>query len=236
MIKKHQKEEFLDQVTNVVVNFFKKKELSTAEKSKDDSQDFSVSDWFRGCKTLQKPTGELKDDSVQNQFRGCDTLSPVDELKRDFEDFFLNYGILEDDRPQIEYLFSVFINGVKCEGVIAVKANNSDEAFVKAQDLVSNGLFDSFPSLDIEYSVEPVEEDGYPLFRVESEKLPFSSETEIIKTSERDKAYQLFSEACHDNFRVTVSIQTSSGASSSVISEHEWDPCSERFSSNNNSN
>lgn len=214
MIKKHQKEEFLDQVTNVVVNFFKKKELAATGTPKDDSQSLSVVDWFRGC----------------------DTLSPVDELKGDFEEFFRNYGILEDNRPQIEYLFEVFINGVKCEGVIAVKANDSDEAFIKAQDLISNGLFDSFPSLDVEYGVEPVEEDGYPLFEVASEKLPFSSETEIIATSDKDKAYQLFSEACHDNFRVTVSIQTSSGASPSVISEHEWDSSSERFSSNDSSN
>lgn len=214
MIKKHQKNEFLDQVTNVVVNFLKKKENAVAETSKADSRDFSVVDWFRGC----------------------DTLSPVDELKGDFEEFFRNYGILEDDRPQIEYLFSVFINGVKCEGVSIVKASDPDEAFVKAQDLVSNGLFELFPSLDIEYSVEPVEEEGYPLFRVASEKLPFSSETEIITTSDRDKAYRLFGEACHDNFRVAVSIQTSSGASPTVISEHEWDPSSERFSSNDNSN
>lgn len=68
MIKKHQKEEFLDQVTNVVVNFFKKKELAATGTPKDDSQDFSIVDWFRGC----------------------DTLSPVDELKGDFEEFFRN--------------------------------------------------------------------------------------------------------------------------------------------------
>lgn len=44
MIKKHQKKEFLDQVTNVVVNFLKKKEHAAAETSKDDSRDFSVED------------------------------------------------------------------------------------------------------------------------------------------------------------------------------------------------
>lgn len=199
MIKKHQKEEFLDQVTNVVVNFFKKKELAATGTPKDDSQDFSIVDWFRGC----------------------DTLSPVDELKGDFEEFFRNYGILEDDRPLIEHLFSVFINGVKCEGVIAVKANDPDEAFVKAQDLVSNGLFEAFPSLDVEYSVEPIEEDGYPLFEVSAEKLPFSSESKIITTSDKNEAYKCFEEACKNNTHVSISVRTSSGASSAVLKQWE---------------
>lgn len=126
-------------------------------------------------------------------------MSPVDELKEDFEDFFRNYGLLEDDRPQIEYLFSVFINGIKCEGVSIVKASDPDEAFVKAQDLVSNGLFELFPSLDIEYSVEPIEEDRYPLFEVSAEKLPFSSEAKIITTPDKSKAYKYFEEACKNN-------------------------------------
>lgn len=174
---------------------------------------------------------------------GYDPDTPVnlygkayDDLAEQLEGFFRSWGVIKDERPQVEYLFTLSLNGIKCDGNISVKARDPDEAYRKAQDLAETELSSSFPSLDIPYSVEPVEEEGYPLFRVASEKLPFSSETEIITTSDRDKAYRLFGEACYDNFRVAVSIQTSSGASPTVISEHEWDPSSERFSSNDNSN
>jgi len=44
-----------------------------------------------------------------------------------------------------------------------------------------------------------IEEDGYPLFEVSAEKLPFSSEAKIITTPDKSKAYKYFEEACKDN-------------------------------------
>ena len=42
-------------------------------------------------------------------------------IKNNLEMLFHNWNILEDDRPLIEYLFEVSLNGVKCGGTISVK-------------------------------------------------------------------------------------------------------------------
>lgn len=87
-----------------------------------------------------------------------------DAVKEKLEQLFRNWKVLEDERPLIDYQFKVSINGARCEGSVSVKAVDSDDAYQKAQEKVSDRLCRAFPELDIEYDVEPVESEGYPIF------------------------------------------------------------------------
>ena len=75
----------------------------------------------------------------------------------------------------------------------------------------------SFPSLDIPYDVEPVEEEGYPLYSIISELLPFSTEQKVVSTSDKADADALFEKACRDNSAVKLTVQTSSKASPAIL-------------------
>lgn len=127
------------------------------------------------------------------------------------------YGNAYDERPQVEYLFILSLNGIKCEGTISVKAKDSDEAYRKAQDLAETELSSSFPSLDIPYDVEPIEEEGYPLYSIITEFLPFSTEQKVVSTSDKADADALFEKACRDNSAVKLTVQTSSKASPAIL-------------------
>lgn len=62
------------------------------------------------------------------------------------------------DYPKIKtYEFLVSLCGGWCNGRLSVEALNYDEAYKKAQDRVVDGLIKAFPTLDIEYAVEPAE-------------------------------------------------------------------------------
>lgn len=155
---------------------------------------------------------------------GYDPDTPVnlcgkayDNLAEQLETFFRRWGVIKDEHPQIEYLFTLSLNGVKCNGTISVKAKDSDEAYRKAQDLTETELSSSFPSLDIPYDVEPVEEEGYPLYSIITEFLPFSTEQKVVSTSDKADADALFEKACRDNSAVKLTVQTSSKASPAIL-------------------
>lgn len=155
---------------------------------------------------------------------GCGPDTPAnlcgkayDNLAEHLETFFHRWGVIKDEHPQIEYLFTLSLNRVKCNGTISVKAKDSDEAYRKAQDLAKTELCSSFPSLDISYDVEPVEEEGYPLYSIISELLPFSTEQKVVSTSDKADADALFEKACRDNSAVKLTVQTSSKASPAIL-------------------
>lgn len=155
---------------------------------------------------------------------GCGPDTPAnlcgkayDNLAEHLETFFHRWGVIKDEHPQIEYLFTLSLNGVKCNGTISVKAKDPDEAYRKAQDLAETELCSSFPSLDISYDVEPVEEERYPLYSIITELLPFSTEQKVVSTSEKADADALFEKACRDNSTVELTVQTSSKASPAIL-------------------
>ena len=140
-----------------------------------------------------------------------------DELEEHLQKFLRSWGVIKDERTQIEYLFTLSLNGVKCNGTISVKVEDPDEAYRKAQNLAETELYISFPSLNIPYDVEPVEEEGYPLYSIISELLPFSTEQKVVSTSDKADADALFEKACRDNSAVKLTVQTSSKASPAIL-------------------
>ena len=63
------------------------------------------------------------------------------------------------DYPKIKiYEFLVSLCGGWCNGRLSVEALSYEEAYEKAQYRVVHGLVTAFPTLDIEYNVEPAEE------------------------------------------------------------------------------
>lgn len=63
------------------------------------------------------------------------------------------------DYPKIKiYEFLVSLCGGWCNGRLPVEALSYDEAYEKAQDRVVHGLVTAFPTLNIEYYIEPVED------------------------------------------------------------------------------
>lgn len=191
MIKKENKSEFIGQIMDIFEDFLDE----------------------YGIKIPQKEGEE-----------GCGPDTPAnlcgkayDNLAEQLETFFRRWGVIKDEHPQIEYLFTLSLNGVKCNGTISVKAKDSDEAYRKAQDLTETELSSSFPSLDIPYDVEPVEEEGYPLYSIITEFLPFSTEQKVVSTSDKADADALFEKACRDNSAVKLTVQTSSKASPAIL-------------------
>lgn len=191
MIKKENKSEFIGQIMDIFEDFLDE----------------------YGIKIPQKEGEE-----------GCGPDTPTnlcgkayDNLAEHLETFFHRWGVIKDEHPQIEYLFTLSLNGVKCNGTISVKAEDPDEAYRKAQNLAETELCISFPSLDIPYDVEPVEEEGYPLYSIISELLPFSTEQKVVSTSDKADADALFEKACRDNSAVKLIVQTSSKASPAIL-------------------
>ena len=41
-----------------------------------------------------------------------------DNLTEHLQTFFRSWGVIKDERPQIEYLFTLSLNRVKCNGII----------------------------------------------------------------------------------------------------------------------
>lgn len=63
------------------------------------------------------------------------------------------------DYPKIKtYEFLVSLCGGWCNGKLSVEALSYDEAYEKAMDRVVGALVKGFPTLDIEYAVEPAED------------------------------------------------------------------------------
>ena len=62
--------------------------------------------------------------------------------------------------------------------------------------------------MDIPYDVEPIEEEGYPLYSIITEFLPFSTEQKVVSTSDKADADALFEKACRDNSAVKLTVQT----------------------------
>lgn len=191
MIKKEDKSEFIGQIMDIFEDFLDEYGIKLPKKEGED---------------------------------GCDPDAPAnlcgkayDNLAEQLETFFHRWGVIKDEHPQIEYLFTLSLNGVKCNGTISVKAKDPDEAYRKAQDLAETELCSSFPSLDIPYDVEPVEEERYPLYSIITELLPFSTEQKVVSTSEKADADALFEKACRDNSAVELTVQTSSKASPAIL-------------------
>ena len=184
MIKKEDKSEFIGQILDLFEDFLDE----------------------YGIKVPQKEGAESCDPDTPANLCG----KAYDNLAEQLETFFRSWGVIKDERPQIEYLFTLSLNEVKCNGTISVKAEDPDEAYRKAQNLAKTELYISFPSLDIPYDVEPVEEEGYPLYSIISELLPFSTEQKVVSTSDKADADALFEKACRDNSAVKLTVQTSS--------------------------
>ena len=145
MIKKEDQSEFIGQIMDLFEDFLDE----------------------YGIKIPQKEGEESYDPDTPVNLCG----KAYDDLAEQLEGFFRSWGVIKDERPQVEYLFILSLNGIKCDGTISVKAKNTDEAYRKAQDLAETELSSSFPSLDIPYDVEPVEEEGYPLYKLSQECL-----------------------------------------------------------------
>lgn len=56
------------------------------------------------------------------------------------------------------YKFYVGLCNGRCNGTLDVEALSYEEAYEKAMDRVVQGLITAFPTLDIEYYVEPTED------------------------------------------------------------------------------
>ena len=152
MIKKEDKSEFIGQIMDLFEDFLDE----------------------YGIKIPQKGGEEGYDPDTPVNLYG----NAYDDLAEQLEGFFRSWGVIKDERPQVEYLFILSLNGIKCDGTISVKA----------KDLAETELSSSFPSLDIPYDVEPVEEEGYPLYSIITEFLPFSTEQKVVSTSDKADA------------------------------------------------
>lgn len=191
MIKKEDKSEFIGQILDLFEDFLDE----------------------YGIKVPQKEGAESCDPDTPANLCG----KAYDNLAEQLETFFRSWGVIKDERPQIEYLFTLSLNEVKCNGTISVKAEDPDEAYRKAQNLAKTELYISFPSLDIPYDVELIEEEGYPLYSIITEFLPFSTEQKVVSTSDKADAGALFEKACSDNSAVKLTVQTSSKASPEIL-------------------
>lgn len=152
-----------------------------------------------------------------------------DSVKEDLKMLFQNWGILEND-PLIDYRFKAFIHGEQCGGQLSAKAADSESAYQKICSKVGNRLREVFPELDIKYEIEPVEEEGYPRYRVTSKRNPFDSAVTVRETGDLKNAKKIYQdEIASSNSWVWLDIRTSSSAEWSTLQEH----CSEQGGLNN---
>ena len=146
-----------------------------------------------------------------------------DSVKEDLEMLFRNWGILEDD-PLIDYCFKVYIHGGECGGRISAKAADAESAYQKACDEIEMRLCKAFPELDIEYGIEPVEEEGYPRYRVSSKRNSLNCTVTGRETGDLESAKKIYrDEIASSNSRVWLDIRTSSSAEWSTIQEYSSD-------------
>lgn len=135
MMKENEKAEFLGQLIDIFEDFLDEKGIVIPNEERD-----------------MDPN--LDPDNSANIY-GRD----YDSIRSGLEEILVNWGILESDAPMAEYLFKVSLNGVPCEGKLAVKATDEDAAYQIAKDMVSDRLCTAFPELDIEYGIDFVDAD-----------------------------------------------------------------------------
>lgn len=196
MVKKEDRSEFIGSVIDIFEEFLDEKGIVIPNTEREDEPD-------------------LAPDELVN-FYG----SNYDRVGKELEELFVNWKVLEDDRPLVDYCFKVSLNGVYCKGTISVKATDLDDAYQKAQNKVSDGLSKAFPELDIEYDVEPLEDDGYPIYRVVSKRNEFDYTENIVNTDDEERAKKLFQEKMLVDAVVYLEVKTSASAEWSVLRKY----------------
>lgn len=196
MVKKEDRSEFVGSVIDIFEGFLDEKGIVIPNTEKEDEAD-------------------LAPDDLAN-FYGSD----YDRVEKELEELFVNWKVLEDERPLVDYCFKVSLNGGYCKGIISVKAADPDDAYQRAQDKISDGLSKAFPELDIEYDVEPLEDDGYPIYRVISSRNEFDYTEDIFNTAEEEKAKKIFQEKILINAVVCLEVKTSALAEWSVLRKY----------------
>lgn len=215
MVKRNEKIEFLGQLIDVFEDFLDEKGIM-----------------------IPNPEKNEDPDNPANLY-GTD----YENIQSALEETLVNWGILESDVPEAEYLFKVSLNGVPCEGTLAVKAADEDTAYQIAQDMVSDRLGTAFPELDIEYGIDFVDADPdsstpdprgnvtwgypcksnynkYPKYRVTSKSNHFDAEDTIVETASLDKAKTLFLEKMKTNVTVFLETAASKAAKWEVIQHY----------------
>lgn len=174
-ITKEDRKEFIGQVIDVFEDFLDKKGIIISNDERDIDSDL-------------EPEGSTN-------IYGND----YDSIREKLEKLFINWSVLEDERPLVEYLFEVSINGSKCGGTIFVEAYDSDTAYQKAQDQVAEALYKALPTLDIEYDIELVQEEGYPKYRVTYMTQSSSSAEDVVDFQNFVNALDLYKQKLKGN-------------------------------------
>lgn len=174
-ITKEDRKEFIGQVIDVFEDFLDKKGIIISNDERDIDSDL-------------EPEGSTN-------IYGND----YDSIREKLEKLFINWSVLEDERPLVEYLFEVSINGSKCGGTISVEAYDSDTAYQKAQDQVAEALYKALPTLDIEYDIELVQEEGYPKYRVTYMMQSSSSAEDVVDFQNFVNALDLYKQKLKGN-------------------------------------
>ena len=167
-ITKEDRKEFIGQVIDIFEDFLDEKGIVIPNEDRDTDPDL-------------EPEGSTN-------IYGND----YDSIKEKLEKLFINWNVLEDERPLVEYLFEVSINGSKCGGTISVEAYDSDTAYQKAPDQVAEALYKALPTLDIEYDIELVQEEGYPKYRVAYMMQRSSSAEDVVDFENYVSAVDLY--------------------------------------------
>lgn len=167
-ITKEDRKEFIGQVIDIFEDFLDEKGIVIPNEDRDTDPDL-------------EPEGSTN-------IYGND----YDTIKEKLEKLFINWNVLEDERPLVEYLFEVSINGSKCGGTISVEAYDSDTAYQKAQNQVAEALYKALPTLDIEYDIELVQEEGYPKYRVAYMMQRSSSAEDVVDFENYVSAVDLY--------------------------------------------
>lgn len=55
-----------------------------------------------------------------------------------------------------EFDYKVYINDKECDGIMTVEAEDADDAYGKAVEIVGAKLYNALPELDIEYMIEVI--------------------------------------------------------------------------------
>lgn len=196
MIKKEDRAEFIGQVIDIFEDFLDEKCITIPNAERDADPDYNPAE---SANVYGSDYGFLQDK---------------------LGNLFISWKVLEDERPLIDYQFKVSINGVRCEGSVSVKAVDPDDAYQKAQEKVSDRLCRAFPELDIEYDVEPVESEGYPIYRISSKRNRFDAMATATETTNIQRARELFQMLVSDNAEAWLEIRTSKTAEWSTIQRY----------------
>ena len=103
MIKKEDQSEFIGQIMDLFEDFLDE----------------------YGIKIPQKEGEEGYDPDTPINLYG----NAYNDLAEQLEGFFRSWGVIKDERPQIEYLFTLSLNEVKCNVFFSVIAEDPDEAY-----------------------------------------------------------------------------------------------------------